>query len=69
MTALAVYDSDNFAVDQVELSLSEAGEEVFRLATPSRRRTRLRSYDPCDCDARVSLHQKRCCAWNINVGG
>ena len=27
MTALAVYDSDNFAVDQIELSLSQAGEK------------------------------------------
>ena len=27
MAALAVYDSDNFAADQIELSLSQAGEK------------------------------------------
>ena len=27
MAALAVYDPDNFAADQIELSLSQAGEK------------------------------------------
>ena len=69
MTALAVYDSDNFAADQIELSLSQAGEKYSDWQQHQDGHLRLRSYDPCDCDARISLHQKRCCARNINVGG